>query len=285
MNEPKSKPTKSWFRKLIKLVNFDDPLIFFQRLLLIIIAVLVTIDVLFYPFVSSFFQNIIIEAHGIVPDLLIFGILMTIYERWRGKVEVHLGSMEEYMNQHTPEATAAILNIIKEMNKMEASRFQLSECTLSQQDMRHLDFTGSSFHRVNFEESDLTLVELDKCRLRDVNFSKAILRSVTFSGSDLDKINFSGAKLNDANFHNADLRTIDFSFADLRFWKNSPESIEMINLEGAMVESKQWIKKRLVDANVIGWRKVADTYDVDPTPFEDERGVYYLIKSKTTNEI
>lgn len=283
MDQRNIKPTKSWFRKIIKLVNFDDPLIFFQRLLLIIVAILVTTDVLFYPFVSSFFQNIIIEAHGIVPDLLIFGILMTIYERWRGKVEVHLGSIEKYMSQHTPEATAAILNIIKEMNKMEASRFQLSECTLSQQDMRHFDFTGSSFHRVNFEESDLTLVELDKCRLRDVNFSNAILRSVTFSGSELDKINFSGAKLNDVNFNNADLRTIDFSFADLRFWKNSPESIEMINLDGAMVESRQWIKKRLVDANVIGWRKVADTYEVDPTPFEDERGVYYLIKLKATS--
>ncbi len=282
MDQPNIKPARSWFRKLIKFVNFDDPLIFFQRLLFIIITILITIDILFYPFVSSFFQNIIIEAHGIVPDLLIFGILMTVYERWRGKVEVHLGSIEEYMSQHTPEATAAILNIIKEMNKMEASRFQLSECTLSQQDMRHLDFTGSSFHRVNFEESDLTLVELDKCRLRDVNFSKAILRSVTFNGSDLDKINFSGAKLNDANFNNADLRYIDFSNADLRFWKNSPESIEMINLDAAMVESRQWIKKRLVDANVIGWRIVVDTYEVDPTPFEDERGVYYLIKPKAT---
>lgn len=280
MNAPTTKPSRSLTKRLIRLMNFDDPIVFFKRLLFIIVLSLIFLDILVYPFVSNFFQNIIIEAHGIVPDLLIFGILMTIYEKWRSKVEVHRGSIEEYLGQNTPEATAGILRIIREMNQLDASRFQLSECSLAEQDLRHADFTGSSFHRVNFEAADLTLVEMDNCRLRDINFTDAVLRSVTFSGSELDKINFTGAKLNDINFQKADLRSVNFTNADLRFWKNSPERIEHITLDGAMVESKQWLKRRLVDANVIGWRNATDSYEIDPTQYQDDRGVYYLIKSK-----
>lgn len=273
-------PKRRSFRWLIKLMNFDEPIRFFQQLLLVLTGILVALDISVYPLATNFVQNLIIEAHGIIPDLLIFGILMTVYERWREKVTVHKESLETYMGQNTPEATEAIIRIVKEMNKLDASRFHLSECTLAQQDLRHCDFTGSSLHRVNFEAADLTLAELDKCRMRDVNFANAVLRSVTFYGSDLDKIDFSGAKLNDVNFQKADLRFVDFSNADLRFWKHAPEFIENINLEGAIVEYKNWIKRRLVDQDVMGWRQVTDTFEVDATPYTDERGTYYIIKRR-----
>lgn len=73
MNAPTTKPSRSLTKRLIRLMNFDDPIVFFKRLLFIIVLSLIFLDILVYPFVSNFFQNIIIEAHGILVDANVIG--------------------------------------------------------------------------------------------------------------------------------------------------------------------------------------------------------------------
>ena len=73
------------------------------------------------------------------------------------------------------------------------------------QDLRHLDFTGYTFKHVDFSYSDLTGTRFDNTLCQDCCFIGTTLSSCSFIGADCLGSNFSKANLSDANFYCARL--------------------------------------------------------------------------------
>ena len=129
--------------------------------------------------------------------------------------------------QYTPDKLSSILNEHKKWilsNAREGccanfSNADLSDASLHNADLHHVDFTDANLSRANL--------------------SGAYLRDANFSGADFSGAYLSGSYLRDANFRGADLSRANLNEVREEFFaKNSQQPEEVAGLRGLLVEGK-----------------------------------------------
>lgn len=112
-----------------------------------------------------------VEANGMIFDLFVFGILVTIYNAVRArkeKIERLQEEIDDYRWWQEKEAMYRILGAIRRLNKEGVSRIELQHCTLSGAHLLGVNLTGATF-------------------------SLTVLNRTDFTGADLSTANFVGA--------------------------------------------------------------------------------------------
>jgi len=212
----------------------------------------------------SFWENVIVEAHGMILDLLIVGvILIMILNRIEKKKNINelIEKIEFNRNLKTDEAKYTLMSAIRILNKMKVYKLDLHQCSLSKLIMTNINVSGSSIHAVDFYETNLksstftstngvrTIFDcanikgvdfnnskfkrsnFNKVNARGSNFKECNITKSQFSEADLNNVDFRGCIINDTNFSNADLTNADFR--DCEFSGN-------MTFDGALLQSSNF---------------------------------------------
>lgn len=215
-------------------------------------------------FSKSFWDNVLVEAHGMFLDILLFGIILTTYERLieRHKDNERLQEeIEDYNNWKDSEATYRIVGNIKRLVKNGVTGINVRNCYLNEAKLRQIclvkcKLTGSTLIKADLRSSDLT-----DSTLISTDFTNAFLVDVNFQNSNCINVNFNGSFLGGANFKNVDLSTCSFEGAILSF-----NTI----LEGAFVNDLMWIdKQKEINPKMT---PIFEKYAIDNTPIQDWQG-------------
>ncbi len=185
-----------------------------------------------------FYENILIEAHGMLFDLLIIGILLV----WLNKngekqlrIKRYSEEIDDYRHWKSEEATYKIIGNIKRLNKDKITQIELYNAYLRAANLNYVDLTGSNMNYVVMDEatlinSSLNRVRLNQASLKNAKINKAELKSSFLGGANCEgasmikcdlenaqliKTNLKGAFLMDANLKGAMLAGADFSQANL----------------------------------------------------------------------
>jgi hypothetical protein len=214
------------------------------RFTFIIGAILAIVIAIFDIYDCEFSRHdILVEAHGLIFDLLLVGVIFAFYESFKekiGRIRQYQEEIYDFRDWHSEEAMHRISGIIRRLNEDGVSRINLFRCGLTNAKLRFVKLTGSHLHKTEFIKADLESAKLNNTNMSYANFSEANLKYAHLDHSDLMNANFSNADLSNADlesclccdsiFLDADLTNTYFKLSDLTGAK----------LDGAKVVDINW---------------------------------------------
>lgn len=224
-----------------------SPMIVFTLIMgLVLIGVIIALDYWLEPDL----KGVLVEAHGLIFDLLMFGILLGVYdivlrrrtehqrekERIEDLVKRYMEEIDDYRGWKSEEAMFRTVGNLKRLNGLGISRMDLCNCYLSKANLRNVNLSDATMREVRLVEADLRNAllkgaDLQLAYLNGANLTNAQLLESTLTKStlvnahlanaqlfraDLSESRLANADLSNANLQEANCRACDFSYASLK---------------------------------------------------------------------
>ncbi len=187
---------------------------------------------------DSFIQEILAEAHGMIFDIAVIGILIFWLNQSgekRQRIRMYKDEIDDFRLWESEEAAFRTVGNIKRLNRHRIHEINLVNCFLPRTNLNYVNLSASNLNSANVSQSSLIEVNFENARLNQTNFENsnlnqanlkgayasgtnfkdAFLIKARFNGSFLIKANFKNAFLMEANLQNAYLMGADFENASL----------------------------------------------------------------------
>lgn len=187
---------------------------------------------------SGFGTQILVEAHGMLFDIAIIGILLFWLNQngeIRQRIRTYTNEIDDFRLWRSEEAAFRTVGNIRRLNRHKIFEINLANCHLQKTNLSYVNLTGSNMNSANVSHCSLVEINLESSRLNQTNFENSNLNSANLkgayaSGSNfqdayliktvmenafLIKTNFRNAYLMEANLSNSYLMGADFRNANL----------------------------------------------------------------------
>ena len=161
-----------------------------------------------------FYENLLVEAHGMIFDLLIIGILLVwlnkIGEK-RLRIRRYQEEIDDFRHWINEEASFRIAGDVKRLNKDGVFNIDLYNCYLKNVNLNYVKLDGSNMNYINLEYSSLQNALMNNVMLNQANFQNVKLQGARLKGAQL-----SGANLQFSTPIKADLSGTNLIKAKLK---------------------------------------------------------------------
>ena len=159
-------------------------------------------------------SDVQVEAHGLLMDIIVFGILILAFNKAREirnlKRHYH-EEIEDFRDWKSDEAKYRILGNVKRLTRLGEKHFDLNRCYLKNGWLENLELDESDLNCVNLSDAYIS-----NCRFKNVNF-----RGAKFDRATIRCSSFIECKIDSANYFDAILYQVDFSGSDLSCFDES----------------------------------------------------------------
>jgi uncharacterized protein YjbI with pentapeptide repeats len=206
----------------------------------------------------SFFENVLVEAHGAVLDLLVVGVILYWFEQRRDRRNEIARLEEEFADlrlYRAPDAPYRTLGTIRRLLALDKKALQISEMTLSHLELKDLTLSDCNMHATVFTDSRIRNVRFENCRLDAAIFAGAIMEHTELVGSSLKRAKFQNARLNGLDLTLCQIQNADFTNASLRSANLKGLDCKGVIFKNADLRSANFIGARNLDPNAIAAAK------------------------------
>jgi len=210
----------------------------FAVLVLVSIIVLGLSLPLYIKQFDEMYLNVLAEAHGMIFDILVIGILL-FWLREQGDIKQRISQykdeIDDFRMWESEEAAFRNAGNIKRLNrhgiskidlvgtyltKTNLSNVKLKEANLNTANISNTilleaDMQEARLNQTNFENANVNQANLSKTFASGANFKDAFLIKANFEGAFLIKTNFTNAYLMEANLRGCSLTEANFQDANL----------------------------------------------------------------------
>jgi len=204
---------------------------------------------------SEDWKNVAIEFHGLVFDIVLFGIILTCFDLWRGKkerIQNLKDQLDDFRRWDEKEASFKNVGIIKRLNNLNAKSLNLQDTFLGEANLSGVDLEGASLRRSNLYKADLSVSNLSGADLGRSNLKASNLIGANLSRADLSEANLSGADLSEANLSGSNFFLADLSGSGLIGANFSKTTLICANLSNVDLLNANFTEANLTDANLCG---------------------------------
>lgn len=208
--------------KLEKLKNLIyEPISFYIISGLVLLGIIGYLDSKWLEWSNK--SDVLVEAHGLLFDILLFGILFLIFNKViekRQDIKRYQENIDDLKGWHETEATFKIVGNLKRLIKLKAKDINLANCYLhsgymSGLNLQIVEFSSSVLDEAIFQFSYLTKSILSKSSISFTNFNYCDLSNAIFKEVEGNEAKFKGAKMNKIDLEGATIEEGDFSFVEL----------------------------------------------------------------------
>jgi len=224
-----------------------SPIRFFIAAILLIVPLIFILD-LFWLKAAGGFGGVLIEAHGLVFDLIVFGVIAALYEHYRQqhenakkaeiekqqRIERYQEEIDDFRGWEGKEASYRIAGNIRRLIEEGVLEIDLSNCFL--------------------KKANLEGIALEKANLVSVSLIGANLRNAKLPHAHLD-----GGYLRNANLNGVDLNHAILCFADLTQTQLMEADLTSANLYKSVLINTFLRKAKLIKADLTQ-AKLIETY-------------------------
>ncbi len=201
---------------------------------------------------DEMYLNVLAEAHGMIFDILVIGILLFwLREQGDRKQRIHqyIDEIDDFRMWESEEAAFRNVGNIKRLNrhgitkidlvgtyltKTNLSKVNLAEANLNTANVSNsvlidANLEQARLNQTNFENANLNQGNLRKTYASGANFKDAFLIKADFEGAFLIKTNFNNSYLMEANLRDSALAEANFENANL--YKADLRGAEGLTLE------------------------------------------------------
>lgn len=232
---------KEWFSDFGKRVySISEKPILTSTIVLVVVGIVVILASLPYyrENFHSFYGQVLAEAHGMIFDIAVIGILIFWLNKTgekRTRIRTYKDEIDDFRLWESEEAAFRTVGNIKRLNRHKLYNINLAHSYLVKTNLNYVKLTGANLNYANLFNSALIDVNLEGARLNQTNFencnmNQSLLRKAYANGAIfkdtylikadfekafLIKANFTNAFLMEANLQGAYLTGADFTNANL----------------------------------------------------------------------
>ena len=199
----------AWFYYVI-----ERPLL--TAIVVLVIASLIVMSLSIEYYLSDwdgFWGNVLVEAHGMLFDIAIIGILL-FWLNQNGQIRQEIRSFQNEIDDFrlwkSDEAAFRTVGNIKRLNRYKIYDINLANCHLPKTNLSYVNLKGSNLNSATLSTCSLIEVEFENCRLNQTNFENSNLNGANLRGAYANGANFQDAYLIKANLVNAFLIKSNF---------------------------------------------------------------------------
>lgn len=244
-----SQKTKRYAHRAMEGFHYvvERPLLTAAAVLVLVTFVVVGLSMPYYledP--GGFWPQILAEAHGMIFDILIIGILLYwLNERGevRQRIRTYQDEIDDFRQLESEEASFRTVGNIKRLNRHQVTQINLVNSCLPRTNLNYVNLKGSNMNSANLTNSSLIESNMEGARLNQANFENSNLNQVclksayasgaNFKDAFLIKAQLQNALLIKANFHNAYLMEADLRGSYLMGADFEQASLYKADLRGA----------------------------------------------------
>jgi len=137
---------------------------------------------------GEFLVNILVESHGLLFDILLFGVVIMAFElreSEREQIKRHKEEIDDFRGWNEKEATYRIIGNIKRLNRLGEKDIDLSRTYLVGADLGGLQLDSANLIKANLSGASLKNCSLVGCKLSGAN-----LNGATVDGADFTRAEF-----------------------------------------------------------------------------------------------
>lgn len=167
---------------------------------------------------DEFYMQVLAEAHGMIFDIAIIGILIVWLNKngeKRQRIKTYKDEIDDFRLWESEEAAFRTVGNIKRLNRHKIYDLDLVNCFLARTNLNHVILEGSNLNSANLSHSKLIDCDLRNARLNQTNLEYANLNQAKLVGAYASGANFKQSFLIKADFEKAFLIKADFSNAHM----------------------------------------------------------------------
>lgn len=219
-----------------------------QALLFIVIGLVILIALFYLDGIYGLEpRDIVVEAHGMLFDILLFGIILAVYDRitrHKEDVQRYLEEIDDFRGWEGKEAMYRIVGNVRRLNRLGVTNVSLVDANLAAANLIDVNLEGGNMTRTNFQGARLARANLNLIKGQKANLEGIYASEATFAGAELQEANLQGAELVSADFagtnlKNANLLGARLMGADLRGAEISGVDFRGADLKGTRVDKSQ----------------------------------------------
>lgn len=225
---------------------------------------------------DSFIPQILAEAHGMIFDIAVIGILIFWLNQngeIRQRIRTYKDEIDDFRLWESEEAAFRTVGNIKRLNRHKIHEINLVNCFLPRTNLNYVNLSGSNLNSSNVSQSSLIESNLENARLNQTNFENSNLNQANLQGAYASGANFKDSFLIKANFDGAFLIKANFSNAFLM-----EANLQNCYLMGADFENASLYKADLRGAKGLSIEQLAKVKTLYLAKFDDD----ILAQIKTT---
>ncbi|HEY9005495.1 MAG TPA: pentapeptide repeat-containing protein, partial [Ohtaekwangia sp.] len=167
---------------------------------------------------DSFIPQILAEAHGMIFDIAVIGILIFWLNQngeIRQRIRTYKDEIDDFRLWESEEAAFRTVGNIKRLNRHKIHEINLVNCYLPRTNLNYVNLAGSNMNSANISQSTLIESNLENARLNQTNFENSNLNQANLKSAYASGANFKDAFLIKSQFENAFLIKANFNNAFL----------------------------------------------------------------------
>ncbi|MCP4684345.1 MAG: pentapeptide repeat-containing protein [bacterium] len=146
--------------------------------------------------------NYIVEAWGLFYDIVLFGVILSLYNAWRERrvqIREYEDQLTDFLFWTGEEGVYRKAGIIRRLNGRWARLPSLKNVYLRDASLRWADFSHTDLRGAEFSGADLRGTDFWHADLAGANLADSDLRGAEFFHANLHRVNFRGASLGGGN--------------------------------------------------------------------------------------
>lgn len=183
-----------------------------------------------------FWENILVEMHGVMLELAVIGVLIVWLDSRRNR-NSEITRLHEDLNDYAlldfPEINVKKLGHLKRLNSMGVKSFNVQNLVLSNLVVKNFAAVDSNLIGLKVRSSTLANSNFSNVKMRSSSFENAVIRNTKFEKCDLLKSNFLDATCKGISFHESSVERADFTNCDLQSSYFVDSDVRGIKLKGA----------------------------------------------------
>ena len=197
----------------------EKPLLTSSLVLLVVTLLVVGLSLpLYLNDFDAFIPQILAEAHGMIFDIAIIGILIFWLNQngeVRQRIRTYRDEIDDFRLWESEEAAFRTVGNIKRLNRHKIHEINLVNSFLARTNLNYVNLKGSNMNSANISQSSLIEANLENVRLNQTNLENSNLNQVNLKGGYASGANFKDAYLIKAQFDGAFLIKANFCNAYL----------------------------------------------------------------------
>jgi len=262
---------KSRIDKLRDQLNdiIEKPMLTSSLVLLFVTILVISLSLKYYlDDFESFLPQILAEAHGMIFDIAVIGILLFWLNQngeIRQRIRTYKDEIDDFRLWESEEAAFRTVGNLKRLNRHKIHEINLVNCYLARANLNYVNLKGSNLNSANIANSSLIETNLENTRLNQTNLENSNLNQANLKGSYASGANFKDAFLIKAQFENAFLIKTNFRNAFLM-----EANLQNSYLMGADFENASLYKADLRGAKGLTIDQLAKAKTLYLAKFDDE---------------
>lgn len=258
------KKTQDRFNEVI-----EKPLLTSSIVLVLVAILVLSLSLKYYiRDFDSFWQQILAEAHGMIFDIAVIGILLFWLNQngeIRQRIRTYKDEIDDFRLWESEEAAFRTVGNIKRLNRHKINEINLVNSHLAKTNLNYVNLKSSNMNSANLSNSSLIETNLENTRLNQTNLENSNLNQANLKGAYASGANFKDAFLIKAQFENAFLIKTNFKNAFLM-----EANLQNSYLMGADFENASLYKADLRGAKGLTLEQLTKAKTLYLAKFDDE---------------